>query len=435
MPCAKKPLERMNIATQLRSPLLVMTALLLLIPVSARTQTVKDEAARLMKEVPIKESYREAGAVTLLKEVRVKVTKDGLHHLTSHVAVKLLDDRAVADYGEIRVPFNSFYDDARLVRARTIGEDGTERSISGDAVQIKTSSEGKQYHDTRYLTFSLPALARGSVFEYEVAVDRKTPVMEGAYSEDVYFHFYGTCCRVDPVYRSSFVLEVPEGKAIRYRTDNIRIAPAIERHSPTMTYTWAANDLPGQAVEPNMPHIAEIAPHVHVSSIAAWEDVAQWAVGLFLPAVETTPEIEAKARGVTRGAQSDEERIEALFYFMERNIRYVAADLGRGGYRPHQAQEVLKNLYGDCKDQAILFISLLKSIGIEAYPALVNSYNTGETNEAVPSPDFSHMIVYVPRKTGVLWLDTTSVLPATPAFSGRTRTHGPSWSSREKAGS
>jgi len=37
------------------------------------------------------------------------------------------------------------------------------------------------------------------------------------------------------------------------------------------------------------------------------------------------------------------------------HIRYVAIELGAGGFIPHDPDWTLTNAYGDCKDQAVLF--------------------------------------------------------------------------------
>ena len=377
----------------------------------ASSQEMDREVARLIKEAPLTQSYRDAGALVFLKEGRMKVEKGGVFTLTIHVICKVLDEKAASDYSQMSFYYNSHYDEATLMLARTIKEDGTVRSVSSDAVQIKTSSRGKEYSDIRFLTFSLPALEKGSIFEYEIRTQRKIPLIENRWSEMIAFqnyHHSDVSARVDPVYKSTFILELPEGEPICYETDNIKIEPIISKKSPLVVYTWEARNLPALPIELSMPSLDEIFPHIHLSSIKTWDEVAQWADKLFLPATEVVPEIEAKAREITREAKADEEKIEAIFYFMESSIKYVAADLNRGGFKPHPAHEVLKNRYGDCKDQAVLFISLLKSVGIEAHPALVNTDHGPEINKAVPSPDFNHVIVHILRKENSLWLDTTS---------------------------
>jgi hypothetical protein len=99
---------------------------------------------------------------------------------------------------------------------------------------------------------------------------------------------------------------------------------------------------------------------------------------------------------------------------MEKKIEYIQADLSRGGYRPHFAAEILEKRYGCCKDQSILFISMLRALGIPAYPALLKPYSLREENKEIIYPNFNHVIVYIPRTEGDLWLDTTSGLTEFP---------------------
>ncbi len=402
---------------------LLIIAAVLLIPdftAFAGSREAERNLALLIKEVPLTQSYRDAGAVVLLKEGRMKVEKGGVFTLTIRVVVKVLDEKAASDYSQISVYYNSHYDEATLLLARTIKEDGTVRTVSSDAVQVKTSPRGKEYSDTRFLTFSLPALERGSVLEYEVKIQRKVPLIENKWSESMdfqYYHYNDNSIRIDPAYKSKFVLEVPDDEPFLFETQNVKITPAISRRPPLLLYTWEAGHFPAIPVERFMPPLNEILPSVHVSSIRAWDEVARWAGRLFLPATEVTPEIQGKALEIIQGAKTEEEKIAAIFYFVESHIKYVAADLNRGGFKPHPAHEVLKNQYGDCKDQTVLSITLLKSVGIAAHPALIRANVNHEIDTRVPSLDFDHAIVYIPREKGSLWLDTTSGVTRFPNLS------------------
>jgi hypothetical protein len=54
-------------------------------------------------------------------------------------------------------------------------------------------------------------------------------------------------------------------------------------------------------------------------------------------------------------------------------VRYVAIELGIGGYQPHPAVDVFTHRYGDCKDKATLLSSMLKEIGVESYYVIISS--------------------------------------------------------------
>ena len=89
------------------------------------------------------------------------------------------------------------------------------------------------------------------------------------------------------------------------------------------------------------------------------------------------------------------DQIKALTDFMQRQIRYVAIEIGIGGVQPHPAATVFQYKYGDCKDKATLLSSMLHEIGIESY------YVVAQVDRGIVRPDFpsassfNHMILAI----------------------------------------
>ena len=65
--------------------------------------------------------------------------------------------------------------------------------------------------------------------------------------------------------------------------------------------------------------------------------------------------------------------MKALAHFVQHDIRYVAIELGIGGWQPHPAADVFTHHYGDCKDKATLLSSMLKQIGVESFYVVINA--------------------------------------------------------------
>jgi tRNA(Leu) C34 or U34 (ribose-2'-O)-methylase TrmL len=111
-----------------------------------------------------------------------------------------------------------------------------------------------------------------------------------------------------------------------------------------------------------------------------------------LAKAEATEEIIAKAKEITAGKNDNYEKIKSIALFIQNNIQYIYADLERGGFTPHSPKEILAARYGDCKDQTILLIALLKAVGIESFPALINPYPFLEFTQ-LPIPDLPNFIL------------------------------------------
>jgi hypothetical protein len=85
-------------------------------------------------------------------------------------------------------------------------------------------------------------------------------------------------------------------------------------------------------------------------------------------------------------------------------VRYVAVEVGQGGYVPRPPDLVAKRLYGDCKDKVFLMLALLKRRGVEAFPVLTRARDGGAIDPTFPSPvQFNHVIaaIRVPSRSGL----------------------------------
>jgi hypothetical protein len=101
-------------------------------------------------------------------------------------------------------------------------------------------------------------------------------------------------------------------------------------------------------------------------------------------------------------------KMRALAAFAQTDIRYVAIELGIGGYQPHPASEVFAHSYGDCKDKVTLLSSMLKEIGVESHYVIVNTVRGSVAAGTPPNLGFNHVILAIQLPAGI---DTTH-LPA-----------------------
>ena len=128
-----------------------------------------------------------------------------------------------------------------------------------------------------------------------------------------------------------------------------------------------------------------------------WDDVGRWLRQLLEALPRDSPAVTARARELIAGVDDPRQRLAALLAFMQRQVRYVAVEVGIGGFQPSAPEAVLERRWGDCKDKAILLIDLLEEAGIEAHPALILSGDDRRIDTKFPSPwQFNHLIVAVP---------------------------------------
>jgi hypothetical protein len=108
--------------------------------------------------------------------------------------------------------------------------------------------------------------------------------------------------------------------------------------------------------------------------------------------------IAAKARELTASSTTEIDRIRAVGRFVQ-GVKYIeiATNLAHaGGYRPHAATDVFAKSYGDCKDKANLMVTMLKTLGVTAYPVVIWSGDPTYVRREWAAPtQFNHCIVAV----------------------------------------
>jgi hypothetical protein len=100
-----------------------------------------------------------------------------------------------------------------------------------------------------------------------------------------------------------------------------------------------------------------------VSNVA---DLYAWYAEIVAMSDNDTSVVAPKAQQLVEGLNTDEEKMKAIFYWVQDNIRYVAFEDGLAAFKPDACQNVFNNRYGDCKGMANLLKNMLKSVGYDA---------------------------------------------------------------------
>ena len=116
--------------------------------------------------------------------------------------------------------------------------------------------------------------------------------------------------------------------------------------------------------------------------------------------------IVAEAWEVIGTATSDSEKARILYEHVQRECRYLGLFDGLGGLIPESAVVTSNRRYGDCKGLSVFLLALLRSVGIEAWPALVRTAQEGPFATSVPNlTQFNHFIVFARIDGEELWMD------------------------------
>ncbi|MFI5221594.1 MAG: transglutaminase domain-containing protein [Bacteroidia bacterium] len=103
-----------------------------------------------------------------------------------------------------------------------------------------------------------------------------------------------------------------------------------------------------------------------IALISNVNDLYRWSYDIAKLTDNEVKTVEEKAKEITKDKTTDIDKIEAVFYWVQDNIRYVAYEDGIAAFKPDACQNVLSNRYGDCKGMANLLTQMLKSLGYDA---------------------------------------------------------------------
>ncbi|WP_299249169.1 transglutaminase domain-containing protein [uncultured Aquimarina sp.] len=96
------------------------------------------------------------------------------------------------------------------------------------------------------------------------------------------------------------------------------------------------------------------------------KDLYKWYHSLVLQLNNDTESLKEKTLSIIENKNTDEEKIKAIYYWVQDNIRYIAFEDGIAGFKPEEAANVYRKKYGDCKGMANLTKQMMKIAGFDA---------------------------------------------------------------------
>jgi len=366
--------------------------------------------AAILAGSPEPAQYPQAGALILLSDEKVQITAGNTMVYLLHYIVRIVNERGKERFAEAPIEYDSTDEKVILEYARTIRPDGTVVDVGSRHIRdVSKYLNFPLYSNARVFIISFPEITEGAVIEYKVAVHRSQLINKKDFVIPLSLQ------APEPVIDSRFELTIPSSRKVNIRTVNERynsfgagLSPAVMRDNGRITYRWKCGNIPQIIPEPQMPPFEEINPAVLISSFDSWQEIYDWWWSLAKDKIKTTAAISQKVGELTAGISSDEARIASIHNFCAQKIRYVAVEYGQAGYEPHQAGDIFQNKYGDCKDQAILLVAMLREAGFEAWPVLIPTSDSFAMDGEFPAMLFNHCIAAVSLNGKLAFMDPTA---------------------------
>ena len=396
--CSRAPEPRFPRSIAFRAVALAL--LLLPAAVSVRAGDAP-QWMRALVNAPVPPHDEKTNAIVLYAEDILNVQGNGKIKSISRRAYKILRP-AGREYGMIHATFDG-ETKITAIRGWCIPAQGKDYEVKDKEV-VETALlgvlNGELATDIRTKFLQIPAAEPGNIVGYEIEHEDRPYVMEDewAFQETV------------PVREARYTLQLPGGW--EYKANWLNHKPVQPSSVSGNQWQWVISDIEAIRPENSMPPWRGVAGRMVVTLLPPggssqkgfenWKEEGAWEAGLERGRRDPSPEIKDKVAQLTAGAKTPLDKMRAIAQFVQQEIRYVAIELGIGGWQPHPAPQVFTHKYGDCKDKVTLMSSMLAEIGVESYYVSINTNRGAVTPETPASMGlFNHEILAVRLPDGL----------------------------------
>lgn len=363
-----------------------------------------DDAPQWMHAVasaPLPPHSDEANAILLYAEEDVSVQSATNIRTTVRKVYKILrpEGRRTYEYAAAEL---GPHKKVSNMRAWCIPVNGRDFQVKDkEAVDVAPDvSGGELLTDVKYRVIRIPAAEPGSVVGWEYQTEEQPMILQDQW---LFQHEI-------PVRDTHYSLELPSGWSYVTKWTNY---PESKPTQNGNRWQWNLSDVKEIRREEDMPPLAGIAGQMIIyfvppgetaaNAFTSWKEMGDWYRALTNGRTDGSPDLKQTVQKITASQSTTLGKMQAIAQFVQANVRYVAIEMGIGGWQPHSAAEAFSHRYGDCKDKTTVTISMLHEIGVESYYLIVNSRRGAVTPETPPHVGaFNHAVVAVLLPTGTV---------------------------------
>ncbi|MCP4522125.1 MAG: DUF3857 domain-containing protein [Cytophagales bacterium] len=350
----------------------------------------------------LKEKYPNSNEITLNNNhtITIDVDETGLV-----IYDDIYEERMLLKYtGGLKkktIQYNSF-SSIEEIKAYTLAmnKKGKYKKIKVKKFQNKDILDDMIFHDdTKELSFYFPEPAEGAKTVIAYKQHEKNPRFLNSF-------FVGDFV---PTLETKFTIKVNPAVDIAFQYFNLEkkdITLNKTEDKEWITYEWTQSSIPAAPYEASAPnpryYLKHIIPYIKsfknkegetVNLLRDVGDLYAWYADLLeqMPKKDTK-QLQAITDSLVQDKTTEMEKVKAVFYWVQNNIKYVAFEEGMGGFIPRNAVDVCEKRYGDCKDMANLTSRMLQMANIPCFHTWIGSDDIPYTYD-LPTPAVdNHMI-------------------------------------------
>ncbi len=331
------------------------------------------------------------------------VNADGTHVETMSWALKVLSEQGVAQAQEASVSVSDRLEKMEILAAYTLKPDGRKINVPATNFQDETNtgkgSAAPMFSDIRTRTVAYPDVAVGDTTVLSYKLTQTEATFPGNFSALESFSKFQVYDDVQ------VTVSAPKSLGVRVYSRGVEggEAPSTDGRS---NWVWSYKNLQMATPEIGSVSALDYGPLIVATTFKDYGALAAAYDARAKTKSAQTDRIKKLANDLTQNAHQPREIAKALYDWVAQNIKFAGNCVGHGSVVPHDADVVLANRMGDCKDHTTLLQALLAVKGIPSTPTLINSGDAYTLPEVPCIEGFNHVISYIPSLD--LYADSTS---------------------------
>lgn len=326
---------------------------------------------------------------------------------TSYIrtVLKIITQAGVQNASQISVSFDPSFEKLVFHEIKIIrnGASINKLNLSKlETVRQETELDEFIYNGSLNAILILDDVRQGDIIEYSFSRIGFNPVFQNKYTDEY-------SLQIDyPVYEYYYKLIVPPGRNINYKILNDNTSPTITTVNGDKVYEWKKSNVAGMNMEDMVPQWYNPYSKILLSEFNSWAEVNQWSLGLFPLNFKPANGLLNKINEIKNKYSTNEQRASAALRFVQDDIRYMGVEMGENSHRPANPSKVFEQRFGDCKEKSYLLCMMLREMGIDATPVLINTGETQNLFNFLPSATaFNHVTVKANINGKDYWWDPT----------------------------
>ena len=342
----------------------------------------------LFKNAPSASDYPEENNILLLDNVNIVRYKNGGSEEKYDVVIKVFNNDGVDNYKEYQIPVDSNQSYV-IEKAEVLKPNGSIIPAESSGTQLVFPN--LEINDAIHVSYKLK--------NYDYGTFAKD------FTKNYYINYYTPCLI------SNFSLIVPSDEQLNYKVDNLNLEPKITTlNDGYVMYNWNSLDNKAVEYEANMPSLITSGQVLKISTIKNWDRISKWYTDLAKAKTRVDLEVTDTTEELFKGKNnlSELEKVKTIYEYIVNEIRYISVPFLQSNYIPQKASKTLNTKQGDCKDVSTLFVSMCKSIGLEANLVLVKTRDQSIDENGFPSIGFNHCISSITVDNKEYYIELTS---------------------------